>query len=448
MTQPTKPHPESEALFDEVPFDKVLNCVHCGLCLEACPTYKTVGVEQDSPRGRLYLMRGLWEGALPLSDEVKAPLDRCLDCRACERACPSNVPYGQLLEQTRGVLAKQAQPKWWARLLKRIAFSVLLTGTHERVGFAQLSAIYQKLGGQKLALSPLGKILPNKLRHAHRLMPRFAFSSFKRKYQKALSPTSKTMQSRKVGLFTGCVMDVADHDIHHASVTLLLAAGCEVVIPQKQGCCGALPVHNGDRETARKLAIDNFDAFPEDLEQIIVNAAGCGAQLHESVELFSEVPDHEGSKRDWSAFSRRFIDISAFLAKDLSWIEANTWHDTPVTVLYDGPCHLVHAQGVTDAPESIISKLPGVTFVKLQNWKDCCGAAGIYNLLQPELSRQILDRKLGDLEQTMAANGAPTYLLTGNPGCIYQWRAGIEQAKLKIEVLHPMQFIVGRLRVS
>jgi glycolate oxidase iron-sulfur subunit len=447
----SKPASKTEnALFDGLPFDKVLNCVHCGLCLEACPTYKTVGVEQDSPRGRLYLMRGLWEGELELNPEVQAPLDRCLDCRACETACPSNVPYGSLLEQMRGVVAKQEKPRWWVQILRNLAFRKLLPNATALVLFARMTALYQKLGGARLVLgTPLGKLLPERLRNAHRLMPRFAWSSFKHSYQ----PAPKKEGAKRIGFFSGCVMDVADRAIHVSTLQVLHAAGYDVQLPKAQVCCGALQVHNGDRAAARKLALQNYDAFGEDLAQVIVNAAGCGAQLHEYDALFEEVTPEEGKSLDWQAFGRKFIDVMAFLAEDTDWINEVSWSTESVTVLYDAPCHLIHAQGVTDAPQKVMKELPGVWFVNIKNYQDCCGAAGIYNLLQPELSGAIQQRKITELKQTLAkieqqGIPAPTYLITGNPGCIYQWRAGIEEAGLPLQVLHPTQFLAQRLEVK
>ena len=430
-------------LFADIPFEKVLNCVHCGLCLESCPTYQELLTEQDSPRGRLYLMRGLWEGEIGLDEHVIAPIARCLGCRACETACPSNVPYGDLLDKTRGVIAQRSKPGLMTRLLRAFVFRRLLVSTFLLRSFSLAARVYGWLGLPWLVTeTPLQRLLPVRLVTAHRLMPGFSGSSFKRRYgQPAQAPRSPGKQ-RRVGLFTGCVMDVAEAEIHHATLSLLHAAGCEVVIPQDQTCCGALPVHAGERQLARGMAVRNRKAFAADaLDAVIVNAAGCGAQLHEYEALFSDSPDCS----DWSRFRSQVVDILAYLAGIDGFTETIGWREEPVTVLYDAPCHLMHAQGVDLAPRRLLSQVPGLKLVPLQHADRCCGAAGIYNLTQAAMASDILARKLDDIEMTLAQHSEARYLVTGNSGCLFQLRHGVRERNYPLKVLHPAVLLAGRM---
>ena len=430
-----KTSPDTSESYANIPFHDVLKCVHCGLCLDACPTYAELGVEQDSPRGRLYLMRGLWEGELPLDKHVVEPLARCLDCRACETACPAAVPYGELLEKTRGVIAENLPSSLKKRLLESFFLKRVLPSSAWMRFFSRLGWLYRLLGFPTLITrSPLARILPKWIVSSHWLMPRFAGTSFK--LSNRVSPSG---QGCRVALFTGCIMDVADIEIHEATVTLLQRAGCQVTVPRNQACCGALHVHGGERKTPRQLARTNEAAFdPDGVDVIIVNAAGCGAQLREYAPLFSDTPQRDDAR--WSRFGDRVSDILVFLASLDGFCENTRWRGKKETVLYDAPCHLIHAQK-TDAPRALLASVPAIRLVGLTDADRCCGAAGIYNLTQANLSEDILAHKLDDIEQTLAANPEATTLVTGNPGCLFQIRAGVNKRGLPLRVLHPVQLL-------
>ena len=274
----------TKELFRESEFDNILKCVHCGLCLDSCPTYRELGDEKDSPRGRLNLMRGLWEGELDLTPEVIAPLSRCLDCRACETACPSGVPYGELLEKARGVIHDTQPQSLKERLLRTLLLKGLFQSTFLLTLASKLLKLYAASGlPQLITNTAFGKLLPSQFVFQQHLLPDCSGQSFKQKYaDQELGSTHGAASLGRVGLFSGCIMDVSEAAIHEATLKLLRGSGYTVVVPGKQGGCGALHVHSGDRKTARGLALNNLDAFEErEFEAIITNAAGCSAQLQE-----------------------------------------------------------------------------------------------------------------------------------------------------------------------
>jgi len=437
----SKPNAQSSPLYAEVDFNKVLECIHCGLCLDACPTYRELGAEQDSPRGRLDLMRGLWEGKLLPTTQVRQPLQRCLDCRACETACPSNVSYGELLEKTKGVLAEKAPAHPFLARMQKAWFDLVLGRTWAMVWFSWLGRIYQRIGVPRLVLAKgLRWLLPKRMVMAHKVMPRFEGRSFKKNW-----PEQNNKEERElVALFTGCVMDVADHEIHRASVALLEAAGYAVAIPEGQGCCGALHAHRGFLSAAKRMADANRGAFPlGEYKALIVNAAGCGAQLKSLPHLLGPQPEED--EAFWQAWSNQVVDLLAFLAANgksmAEWFQASP----EVTVLYDAPCHLIHAQRGDHGARQFLGSIPGVRLVPLKEAERCCGAAGIYNLTQPDLSGKILERKLIDIESRLKEYPQAKVLLTANPGCLYQLRAGIADRGLGLEVQHPAVFASRRL---
>ena len=438
-----KPISRSSSLYSNVKFDKVLECIHCGLCLDACPTYRELGTEQDSPRGRLDLMRGMWEGKLQPTAQVREPLARCLDCRACESACPSNVAYGELLEKTRGLLTEKVPRNPMTGRMQRWLFDAVLGRAWAMVVFSKLAKIYQTAGLPNLFRSKmLRRMLPRRMVMAHKVMPRFEGQSFKTKWKAGKAGAA----GRRVSLFTGCVMDVADHEIHRASVALLEAAGFAVSIPQEQGCCGALHAHRGFLSGARKLARTNLEVFPPGkYYAVIVNAAGCGAQLKSLAHLFEgETGEAAATWKDWA---RQVNDLLMFLAEAEDFAKTRFVASPQVTVLYDAPCHLIHAQRSDRGARQLLSDLPGVTLVPLKDAERCCGAAGIYNLTQPELAGDILEKKLDDIESCLQEHPEATLLLTANPGCLYQLRAGVADRGLPIEVQHPAVFSSRRLIV-
>jgi len=292
----------------------------------------------------------------------------------------------------------------------------------------------------------LSKILPKDIVTGQAMLPQFSGSSLKMKYaaKGKLSPTHHQEKKYRVGFFTGCIMDVSESATHEASLRLLRAAGCEVIVPKEQTCCGALHVHSGDRQTARGLAQKNLVAFGnEKWDAIITNAAGCGAQLKEYHHLFSHKESSSGD--DWPAFEGKMIDILEFLSTVPNFAEDLPWKTNEDVVLYDAPCNLKHAQGIDKNPQKLVNSLPGVTLVPLTESDWCCGSAGIYNLIQPDLSNAVLMRKLDSVAQTLAQYPSAKTIVTGNPGCLFQIRAGIQSRNIPLRVIHPVEYIAERL---
>ena len=434
-------------LFENVDFDGILSCVHCGLCLEVCPTYRELGMEQDSPRGRLFLMRGLWQNELELNEDVIAPLSRCLDCRACESACPSNVRYGELLEKTRGIIQEKVSQSFKERLLRKVFLKHLLISTVLLRSVSVIMKIYISSGIPRLITHRvLRKILPRGLVSAQSMLPQFSGSSFKLKYaaKGSLAPSHHQKTRFQVGFFTGCIMDVSEVATHQASLNLLRAAGCEVVVPKEQTCCGALHVHSGDRQTARRLARQNLAVFGnKPWDAIITNAAGCGAQLKEYHHLFAQ--KDAAPQQDWQTLQSKAIDILEFLSQVPDFVKNLPWKRDEEVIFYDAPCHLQHAQGIHKNPQKLLNRLPGVTLHPLSESDWCCGSAGIYNLTQPELASAVLARKLDSVAASIARFPEARTLVTGNPGCLFQIRAGIQSRDFPLRVIHPVVFMAERL---
>jgi len=447
----------AKELFRQAEFNNILKCVHCGLCLDYCPTYRELGDEKDSPRGRLYLMRGLWGGELELNNSVIEPLSRCLDCRACESACPSGVPYGELLEKTRGIILENTAQSFKEKLLRVIFLRGIFRSTNLLIMVSRLLRIYVASGLPKLITQTfIRKLFPKSFVFKQFLLPNFSGQSFKLKYaDKVISPfihrreidaSSQIKRSSfRVGIFSGCIMDVSESKIHDSTLTFLRTLGCEVFIPSDQSCCGALHVHSGDRKSAREFALKNLSAFGHhNLDAIITNAAGCGAQLKEYHLLFANQTSQ--TKKEWSNFEEKFIDVMEFLSRYEKLLENIDWREDEETILYDAPCHLIHAQQVDKNPQKILKSLPGVRLIALEDSDSCCGSAGIYNITNPELSVAILNRKTKSIRKALDENNNVSSIVTGNPGCLYQIRAGIKINNINLRVLHPIVFLASRLK--
>ena len=449
----------SKALFNDVEFDNILKCVHCGLCLDSCPTYRELADEKDSPRGRLYLMRGLWEGELELKPQVIDPLNRCIDCRACESACPSEVPFGELLEKTRGIILENTSQSLKEKIYRMFLLKGLFRSTGLMLTASRLLKLYSASGLPKLITKTfIGRLFPESFVFQQHLLPDCSGESFKRKHaDKILSPVQNQESQKtdsqnqhknlRVGMFTGCIMDVSEKAIHDSTLTLLRSIGCEVVVPGNQVCCGALHVHSGDRKTAREFAVKNLSAFePRNLDAIITNAAGCGAQLKEYHHLFAE--GAADAQKNWGSFENKIIDVLEFLSGYSELLEKLPFRDDEDTVLYDAPCHLMHAQKVDENPRNLLSSLPGVTLVPLTESNWCCGSGGIYNLVQPDLSKAVLERKIESVRQTLRAFPEAKSIVTGNPGCLYQIRAGLRSNAIELSILHPAVYLMERLKIN
>jgi len=405
--------------------DKLLACIHCGLCLEACPTYVVTGNENDGPRGRLYLMRAVAEGRLEdTSSAFATHIDRCLGCRACEQVCPAGVEYGQLLEASRAVLL-ESQPKsdFANRVLRIVLRKIWLSPSRLRFFFG-MSRLFRDLGLARLLL---------KLRLARLISPRAEFGL-------ALLESSRPMFSQKraeksnpsgenVLLFAGCVGEGLFARVNRATKRVLRANNLNVSTPTDQVCCGALHAHAGDLKGARKLARKNIEAFDSNAP-IITNAGGCGAMLTTYGHLFANDDELAGRAANFSA---RVRDVSQQLAAS-GMRTAPSPIETPVT--YDISCHLLYGQRNGEASERMLRTVTGDNFVALNGSERCCGAAGIYNLMQPEMSQRVLKEKLDHIRETHAG-----ILATGNPGCQMHIGAGACLSGMKLNVCHPVELV-------
>jgi glycolate oxidase iron-sulfur subunit len=391
-------------------------CVHCGFCLQACPTYLALEDENDSPRGRIVLMHALVEGTLPVDDpDVRTHIDRCLGCRACETACPSGVPYGHLLEATRATLTAK-QPN--APIARAILF------VFARPALLSLAM----LGGRVARALRLSSLLA-------KLPGRFGFSMAMLESTRA--PVKRTpYRPRGDGsrgaatLLTGCVMEGLFTETNRATERTLAANDYAMVPTSGQGCCGALHAHAGDADAARRLARRNIAAFERSgADYVVTNAAGCGAMMKEYEHLLAADPAWRHRAADVSAKVR---DVSQLLAE----AGPRPGGSLDLTVTYDAPCHLLHAQRVATPPLRVLSAVPGLTIVPLEGSEHCCGSAGIYNLVEPDVSDTVLAPKLARIAETRAS-----LVATGNPGCLMQIGAGLHQAGGGVRVVHPVDLL-------
>jgi glycolate oxidase iron-sulfur subunit len=398
-----------------VEYEKFLDCIHCGLCLPACPTYRELGTEMDSPRGRIYLMKALEDGSVEMTADIARHLDLCLGCRACETACPSGVRYGDLIEAARWfVEERHSRPRFdrWRRGLITHIFP------HPR----RLRLTLRPL----LLFERLGILEP--LRRASSLVS--MLPQLERPVPLPEVVAAQGTERHRVGFLAGCVAQVLFSKINHATVRVLTQNGCTVVTPVAQACCGALYLHAGKREEALECARRNLEAFSGDLDAIIVNAAGCGAVMKEYGDLLADDPTYAERAR---AFSDKVRDVTEFLVA-LPLVPPSGAIRARVT--YHDACHLAHAQGVREAPRQLLRQISGLELVELADADTCCGSAGSYNLTEPVMARRLAERKVANIRATGA-----TCVAVANPGCILQIQAGLQRAGLSTRVAHPIELL-------
>jgi glycolate oxidase iron-sulfur subunit len=394
--------------------DEIRKCVHCGICLPQCPTYRVLGEEMDSPRGRIYLMRAAAEGRVGLNETFQRHIDLCLGCRACETACPSGVRFGWLLEATRAQL-RRAGPPPKRRLLDRFVLSVFPEPA--RLGAALSAFKLYKRSGLRALVRASGAL---------RRFPRLAAMEALLDDVPAADGLPELVPARgravgRVGLLTGCVQRHLYPNVNRDTARLLSLAGFDVVIPSTQGCCGALDLHAGRAEAHAARARALAAAFPADLDFIVTNAAGCGAAMK---EYGHHVPELE-------SFAARVRDVSELLADAELPLGA-----LDLTVTYHDACHLAHGQRVRQEPRRLLARIPGVRLVELADSDLCCGSAGVYNLLEPEMARDLLDRKLDRIAETGAR-----VVAAANPGCLLQIAAGCRERGLDVTLVHPVELL-------
>lgn len=410
----------------------LLDCVHCGLCLSVCPTYELTGNENFSPRGRIYLMRGLTEGRIDLNETVVRDVDTCLGCRACETVCPSAVHYGEMLTALRGEIEK-THPRPAAEKRKRRVLLDLLTSPARMapaIWAASLTGRVFGAGGgpvgmvNRFLFGPHAPSLPLPEHPSPRIEPLPEFTP------------ARGERRARVALLAGCVMQVLFQRINRATIEVLAANGCDVVVPRQAGCCGAFHMHNGFLDEARQRAERLMPVMEEaGVDAVITNSAGCGSSMKEYGELF---PGDAGRRERAESFGRRTQDISEFLS---SLGLRPPAREMPLRIAYHDACHLAHAQGIRNQPRELLSAIRGVELVPFADPDWCCGSAGIYNFLQPEMAAQLQKRKVDTLRQVK-----PDLVVTGNPGCHAWIEGGLAAEGSDIPVRHTVEILAEAYR--
>lgn len=413
-------------------------CVHCGLCLNACPTYRETGLEMESPRGRIYQMIQVENGRLPLGESFVRHIDLCLDCRACETACPSGVEYGKLVEAARSQIEKYYHRPPLTTLLRKLFYYEILPHPRRLQFVGKLLRWYQRSGLEKLVqASRVLKLLPSHFDRVAQLTPRMEKPFFYERLGTTVPAEGK--RRYRVALFAGCVANLAFARLNDATVRVLTKNGCEVVIPGNQECCGALHVHAGIRGIARNLAKRNIQAFgAEEFDVVISNAAGCGSVLKEYPLLFEE--EERQIYEPAKAFSGKMRDVTEFLAG----IDLNPELGImKVRAAYQDPCHMGHAQRIRQAPRKLLAAVPGLELIELKEAEICCGSAGVYNIVHNAMSDQLLASKMRRITETQAE-----LVLTANPGCMLQLRAGVMREGKQRRVMHVIELLDEAYKIA
>jgi glycolate oxidase iron-sulfur subunit len=414
--------PATTSLAEPATLNSIRSCVHCGICLPVCPTYRMLGEEMDSPRGRVYLMRAVAEGRLDVTDTYTRHLDLCLGCRACETACPAGVPFGSLLETARADIERRGRPAP-RRLLDALLFGVfphperfaVALGLLRRYRRTGLHALVRRTGLLRRfpRLAAMDALLPE-VPSTHDELPEFL--------------ASRGQARGRVALLTGCVQRFLFADVNRDTMRLLAAAGWDVVAPRAQGCCGALELHGGRVDAFRARARALAAALPADVDWVVSNAAGCGSALRD----YAHWVDDDAARR----IAARTRDVTELLADaDLPL------QPLRLTATYHDPCHLAHGQRVREAPRALLRRIPELTLVPLTDSELCCGSAGVYNVLEPEMADQLLAAKIARITETGA-----TTVVTGNPGCLMQIARGARERGLDIDVVHPVSLLARAMR--
>ncbi|MGB3300325.1 MAG: (Fe-S)-binding protein [Phormidesmis sp.] len=417
-------------------------CVHCGFCLPTCPSYRVIGKENDSPRGRIYLMDAINKGEAPLSAASVKHFDTCLGCLACTTACPSGVQYDQLIARTRPQIQRNHSRPWPQKALRQLIFSLFPYPDRIRLLLAPL-AIYQKLGlSQLVQSSGLLKRLSPSLAAMESLLPPVTTSCFADNLPE-LVPVQSGEKRYRVGMILGCVQRVFFTGVNEATARVLSANGCEIVVPRSQGCCSALPEHQGETAQAQALARQMIDSFEgTEVDYIIINAAGCGHTLKEYGHILADDPNYAEKAK---AFAAKVRDVQEFLAEAGLTAKLHPLQNEPLAVVYQDACHLLHGQKISLQPRQILRQIPGITLREPLDAALCCGSAGVYNMLQPEIAAE-----LGQMKATALTNTGARLIASSNPGCSLQIKQALEKSGEKqgktIPLMHPMQLLDMSIR--
>ncbi|WP_413375409.1 (Fe-S)-binding protein [Alkalihalobacillus sp. 1P02AB] len=406
---------------EKMDYDELLNCMRCGFCLPTCPTYIESGKnELHSPRGRIALMKAVVDGEIEPDEEVKKSLDMCLGCRACEPVCPSGVKYGHLLEEARDIIYQNKKPSLPVKALREVVFNQLFPHQSRMVGLVGLLGFYQRSGLRTVTRkSGILKVLPDSMQLMEKVIPHAPRQKEMKNRPTHLEPLA--VKKKNVAFFSGCLMDTVFMKTNEATKKLLQYAGCEIVIPQTQGCCGALHGHSGEKMKAKEMAKKNIEAFEKaEVDYIITNAGGCGAFLVDYDHLLKDDPEWAVRAKE---FANKIKDITSILI-ELEFDQLPLQLNEEV-LTYQDSCHLRNGQKTFIEPRKLLQSISGSNFVEMKNADRCCGSAGIYNIVESEMSMQILDYKMEQTKKTKAKT-----IVTANPGCLLQMKLGIEKEGL------------------
>ncbi|WP_416150325.1 (Fe-S)-binding protein [Salipaludibacillus sp. HK11] len=422
--------------------DDLLNCMRCGFCLPKCPTYIESGYQEShSPRGRIAVMKAVADGLIEPDEDVERSLNMCLGCRACEPVCPPGVNYGHLLEETRDIINQNKKHTLPIRAIRKTVFQGLFPHQNRMQSLTGMLNIYQRSGLQKIVQkSGMLGLLPNSLTVMEKVIPNVPSKKEMKDRPEFLS--AKSPLKKRVAFFSGCLMDTVFMETNNATMELLQIAGCEIVIPTTQACCGALHGHSGEKEGAKELAKRNILAFEElNVDYIITNAGGCGAFLIDYDHLLRDEPEwNERAK----AFSTKLKDVSSILV-ELNFHKENHLELPEQVITYQDSCHLRNVMKTSSEPRLLIKAINNTNYHEMKDADSCCGSAGIYNIVESEMSMKILDSKMKATKATEA-----TTIVTTNPGCLLQMKLGIEKEGLtdKVRAVHLVDLLLEAYKVA
>jgi len=422
-------HPPDPKLIDA--------CVHCGFCLSTCPSYRVIGKETDSPRGRIYLMDGVNEAQIPLSPATVQHFDSCLGCLACVTTCPSGVRYDKLIESTRQQVERNHDRPLPEKLIRQLIFTLFPYPRRLRALLRPMG-LYQKTGLQQVVRS-LGflKQLSPQLAAMEEILPPIPPQAFQDTIPE-LIPTQGEKRYR-VGMLLGCVQRIFNPEVNDATVRVLTANGCEVVVPKSQGCCAALTHHQGQEEQTKVLARQLIDSFADaDIDFFLVNASGCGHTLKEYGSILADDPNYREKAKKFAAKVR---DVQEFLAQVGLTAKLSPLQEEPLEIVYQDACHMIHGQKISVQPRQLLRQIPGVKLREPVDAALCCGSAGVYNILQPDVANELGQQKVQNLTQTGAS-----VIASANIGCFVQISRHLQLQGKDVPVLHPMQLLDYSIR--
>lgn len=422
-------HPPEPKLID--------TCVHCGFCLSTCPSYRVIGKEMDSPRGRIYLMDAINKGEIALNTATVEHFDSCLGCLACVTTCPSGVQYDKLIAATRPQVERNYPRSLLDQLYRWIIFSFFPYPNRVRLLLIPL-LVYQKLGLQQLVRATgLLKRLSPRLAAMEAILPKISLQSFQDNFPTVIPARGE--KRYRVGMILGCVQRLFFSPVNEATVRVLTVNGCEVIVPKTQGCCAALPHHQGQEEQAKALARQMIDSFIDtDVDAVIINAAGCGHTLKEYGHLLQDDPEYREKAK---AFAAKVKDAQEFLATVGLTAKLSPLTDESLTLVYQDACHLLHGQKISVQPRQLLRQIPGVQLREPIDAALCCGSAGVYNMLQPDIADELGKQKVQNLLNTGA-----DVITSANPGCTLQIGKHLQQQGKKISIIHPMELLDYAIR--